>query len=153
VDPRRASIWVTGSDGRYRVAGVVGGKLAVLARAQGFAEARSKVVTIAPGEVAANVDIVLGAGTNVVGRVVDQHGAPIVGAEIVATPELGVAIATTTDADGAYRLGPLVGAIELRATAYGHVDVKKKLELAQPRGGEPGDRREDLVLELADAIL
>ena len=95
----------------------------------------------------------LTAGTFVFGKITDQHGAPVIGAQITAQPELGAPLEGFTDADGNYRLGPLVGTIELRATAYGHVDAHKSVELAPPKGRDAGEQREDLVLEVADAIL
>ncbi|HUJ60764.1 MAG TPA: carboxypeptidase-like regulatory domain-containing protein [Kofleriaceae bacterium] len=153
VDPASASIWVTGADGRYRIRGLGKTKVTALAVAAGYAEARSRTIAIEPGQLLPNVDIVLSAGTYLVGKVVDQHGAAVVGAELQAVPELGVPVEGFSDADGAYRLGPVTGAIELRATAYGHVDFREKLELAPAKGTVAAERHEDLVLEVADAVL
>jgi len=158
VDPDRASIWTTGPDGRYRIRGMPRGKLVVLAEAAGYAEARSRQVTLGTtpaggAEVQTGVDIVLTAGTFVIGKVVDQHGVPVIGAQIAAQPELGAPAEGFTDAAGEYRIGPLSGAITLRATAYGHVDVQRMVELAPVRGTLAGEQREDLVLEVADATL
>jgi protocatechuate 3,4-dioxygenase beta subunit len=153
VDPARASIWVTGPDGRYRVRGVPKGKVTALAVAGGFAEARSRQVTIGAGELVTGVDVVVTPGTFVFGKVTDQHGAPVVGAELTAQPELGAPLSGFTDGEGSYRLGPLVGAILLRATAYGHVDAQRSVELAPAKGRDAAEHREDLVLEVADAIL
>jgi protocatechuate 3,4-dioxygenase beta subunit len=153
VDPASASIWVTGADGRYRVRGVPKGKVTVLAVAGGFAEARSRQVTVNAGDVVTGVDVVVTAGTFVFGRVTDQHGAPVVGAELTAQPELGAPLSGFSDSDGNYRLGPLVGDITLRATAYGHVDAQRTVELPPAKGRDAAEHREDLVLEVADAIL
>jgi carboxypeptidase family protein len=153
VDPARASIWVTGADGRYRIRGLPKGKLTVLAVAGGYAEAKSRVVAVGAGEVVTGIDVVLTAGTFVFGKITDQHGGPVIGAEITAQPELGAPLEGFTDSEGAYRLGPLVGTIELRATAYGHVDAHRSVELANPKGHDAGETREDLTLEVADAIL
>ncbi len=153
VDASRASIWTTGPDGRYRIRGLAKGKVTVLAVAGGFAEARSRQVSVGAGELVTGVDVVLAAGTFVFGKVSDQHGAPVIGAQVTAQPELGAPLEAFTDAEGSYRLGPLVGTIELRATAYGHVDGHKTVELAPGRGRDPGEQRADLVLEVADAIL
>jgi hypothetical protein len=153
VDAAGASIWITGADGRYRVRGVPKGKVTVLAVAGGFAEARSRQVTVNTGEVVTGVDIVVTAGTFVFGRVTDQHGAPVVGAELTAQPDLGAPLSGFSDNDGNYRLGPLVGAITLRATAYGHADAQRTVELPAAKGRDAAEHREDLVLEVADAIL
>ncbi|HEX4416961.1 MAG TPA: carboxypeptidase-like regulatory domain-containing protein [Kofleriaceae bacterium] len=170
-DPARASIWTTGSDGSYRIRGFGRAKVTVLAAAAGFAEARSRQVALEPGQVIAGVDLVLTPGTMIVGRVTDQHGAPVVGAQVTATPggardaaagpsgagaaaaTLGAEIDVFTDDDGAYKLGPVTGTVELHATAYGHGEARRTLELAAVRGQTPGERREDLVLEVADASI
>jgi len=153
VDASRASIWTTGADGRYRILGLPKGKITVLAVAGGFAEARSRTVGIGAGELVTGVDVVLAAGTFVFGKITDQHNAPVIGAQVTAQPELGAPLEAFTDGDGNYRLGPLVGTIDLRATAYGHVDGHKSVELAPGKGRDANEQREDLVLEVADAIL
>ncbi|MDB4957700.1 MAG: hypothetical protein JWO36_5269 [Myxococcales bacterium] len=153
ADPTRASIWTTGIDGRYRIRGVAKGKVTVLAQAPSFAEARSKPVSIAQGEVLSKVDIVLAAGTMIIGKVTDQHGAPVVGASLALQPEVGATIEGFADGDGEYKLGPVTGKVELRANAYGHVDVRRELELPPSKGTTPVEHREDIVLAAADAIL
>ena len=153
VDPSRASIWVTGSDGRYRIRGLGKTRVTVLALAPGLAEARSKPVAVDAGQVIANVDIVITAGTMLVGKVTDQHGTPVIGAEVSAAPEVGAPLLGFTDETGGYKLGPVTGAIELRATAYGHGEARKKLELAPVTGPAPIEQKEDLVLEVADAVI
>ena len=142
------SIWTTGADGRYRIAGLPKGKLVALAIATGFAEARSAEVSVNAGELAANVEIVLTTGTFVVGTITDQHGQPVAGAEVAAQPDVGAPVESFTDESGAFKLGPVAGTIELVVKAYGHVEVHRKVELTP--GGE---HREDIVLEVADAVL
>jgi hypothetical protein len=147
------SIWVTGSDGRYRIRGLSTSKLHVLAAASGYAEARSRQVSITTGDVAKDVDIVLNAGTYLVGKVSDARGAPVVGAQVTAAPEVGLPIEAFSDADGLYRLGPVSGKLELSATAYGHVGARRVIELSPAKGRTAADRREDIVLDSADGIL
>jgi hypothetical protein len=153
VDPARASIWVTGADGRYRIRGVTKSKLHVLAAASGFAEARSRQVAVAAGEVVPDVDIVLSAGTNLFGKVSDAHGVAVVGAQVSARPEVGLPLEAFCDADGMYRLGPVTGKLELVATAYGHVAYHRVVDVAASKGRTAAERREDIVLDSADAIL
>ena len=153
TDPSRASIWTTGTDGRYRIRGIARGKVTALAIAANFAEGRSREVALGAGELVTDVDIVLGAGTFVVGRVSDQHGDPVAGAEVSAEPEVGAPVENFTDADGAYRIGPVSGKLVLRVTAYGHVEVRVPLDLATSTGTTAGEHREDIVLETADATL
>jgi hypothetical protein len=158
ADPARASIWITGRDGRYRIGGLTRGKLTVLAGALGFAEGRGRQVAIEPGQVITGVDLVLTPGTHVIGKVTDQHGAPVIGAQITATPlgagkhdARGAALDAFTDEAGEYKLGPVAGTVELHATAYGHGEARRTLELAPARGATPAERREDLLLVVADA--
>ena len=110
----------------------------MLALAAGFAEARSRAVALDAGELVTGVDIVLTAGTYVFGKVTDQHGAPVIGAEIAAQPEVGAPLEGFTDADGTYGSVRSAAQIELRATAYGHVEARRKLELAPPKGATAG---------------
>ncbi|HEX2690028.1 MAG TPA: carboxypeptidase-like regulatory domain-containing protein [Kofleriaceae bacterium] len=160
ADAERASIWTTGADGTYRIRGFGKTKVIVLATASGFAEARSKQVAIEPGQVITGIDLVLTPGTLIVGKVTDQHGAPVIGAQITATPTsaggadaAGLVLDVFTDEVGEYKLGPVTGTVELHATAYGHGEVKRTLELAPVRGAAPAERREDLVLVVADAMV
>lgn len=165
-DAARASIWTTGPDGTYRIRGFGKSKVTVLATANGFAEARSKQVAIEPGQVVTDIDLVLTPGTLIIGKVTDQHGAPVIGAQITATPlgahdagahaagvPAGAAIDVFTDEAGEYKLGPVTGTVELHATAYGHGEAKRTLELAPVRGTTPALQREDLLLVVADAIV
>ncbi|MDQ3298569.1 MAG: carboxypeptidase-like regulatory domain-containing protein, partial [Myxococcota bacterium] len=153
IDPSRAPVWTTGPDGRYRIRGLPKGKVVVLATAPGFAEGRSRAVAIELGATLANVDIMLSPGTMIVGKVTDQHGVPVVGAQLTAKPDVGAALEGFTDGHGSYRLGPLDGTVRLAATAFGHGDARRTLELAIALGATPAERREDLVLVVADAIL
>ncbi|MBS1117855.1 MAG: hypothetical protein H6Q90_83 [Deltaproteobacteria bacterium] len=153
VDPTTASIWTTGSDGRFRIRGLPRGKLAVLAVASGFAEGRSKQIAAELGQTIVGVDITLGPGTFLVGKVSDQHGLRVVGAQVHAKPELGVPLDAFSDDEGMYRLGPVSGTVELTATAYGHADATRTLELALVAGPTAAERHEDLVLAVADAVL
>ena len=157
-DPARAAIWTTGPDGRYRITGLPRGKLTVLALAAGFAEARGRQVAIEPGQVVTGVDIIVTPGTIVLGKVTDQHGAPVIGAQVTATPTgagahdaEGAPLDAFTDDSGEYKLGPLTGTVELHATAYGHGEARRTLELAPVRGATPAERHEDLLLVVADA--
>lgn len=153
IQPEVAPIWTTGADGRYRIRGLPRGKVVVLALASGYAEARSKAIAVDAGKTVADVDIVLTAGAFLVGKVTDQRGTPVIGAQVEAKPELGAPLSSFTDADGMYKLGPLVGTVELAARAYGHGDARRTVDLPIAKGQTPGEQREDLTLSVADAIL
>ena len=151
-DPARASIWTTASDGRYRITGLAAGKVSMLAVASGFAEGRSKAVNVNVGELTQHIDVTLTAGTFIVGKISDQHGQPVIGAEVSAQPEVGSPSVNFTDADGLYKIGPVSGQIELRASAYGHVEVRKTITLPSSKAAAD-EHREDITLEVADATL
>ncbi|HEU4732131.1 MAG TPA: carboxypeptidase-like regulatory domain-containing protein [Kofleriaceae bacterium] len=174
ADPARASIWTTGPDGKYRIRGFGKARVHVLAAAPGFAEARSRQVALEAGQVIAGVDLVLTPGTLLVGKVTDQHGSPVVGAQVVATPvgaagagahdaaardasgqgaALGAEVTAFTDDAGTYKLGPVTGTIDLHASAFGHGEARRTIELAAVRGATPAERHEDLLLVVADAIV
>ncbi len=150
---RDASVWTTTGDGRYRIRGLTKAAIAVIASATGFADGRTRQVTVEPGQLVSGLDVVLGAGTMIAGRVTDQHGVPVVGALITARPDVGTAIDGFSDGMGNYRVGPVTGAIELVGSAHGHANATRVLDLAAPRGGVVGEQREDLVLAVADAVL
>lgn len=150
---RDPSVWITGPDGRYRIAGLAKGKHVVLAIAPSFAEGRSKQTAVELGQRVDNVDVMLGPGTMIAGRVVDQHGVKVTGAQVHATPEVGFPVDGFTDQEGTYRLGPVTGQVELTASAFGHADVRRTIELPAAAGTTPDERREDFTLVVADAIL
>ncbi len=156
IDPARAPIWETGTDGRFRVPGLGRGSWVIVARGDAIAVTRSKPVAVAPGAIA-TVEIVVGPGVTVVGTVADQRGTPIAGASVTAILPIGggapdETLEAFTDAAGGYRLGPVAGAIRVHASAYGHSDAERAIDL----GGAGGDAREervDLALVTADAVL
>lgn len=148
-----ASIWTTDGDGRYRIRGLPRGKHAVLAVAPGFAEGKSKQVAVELGQTIGNLNVILTAGTMVFGKVSDQHGVRVAGAQVHAEPELGAPLDAFTDDEGMYRIGPVTGTVELAVSAYGHGGAKRTLELAAAPGNAAAERREDLVLSVADAVL
>lgn len=153
VDPARASVWITGADGVYRIRGLARGKVSVLASAFGYAEGRSKEHDLAAGQTLTKVDVVLSPGTFLVGTVTDQHGVPVIGAQVTAKPELGASLDVFTDDAGGYRLGPVSGKAVLHAAAYGHGDANRTLDLAPVKGATAAVQTEDLVLSVADALL
>ena len=137
IDPARASIWTTGPDGRYRIRGLAKGKLAVLAVAGGYAEARSREVSSARA-VRQRRRHLLTAGTYVVRqghrparRPVDRR------AGHARKPEVGAPLDAFTDEAGMYRLGPLTGKVELVASAYGHVDAVARSSSRRRRARPP----------------
>jgi uncharacterized GH25 family protein len=159
ASPEHAPRWITGADGRFRITGAPRSTLVVTATAPGFAEAASVALDAAPGRAITGAVLAVSVGAILVGRVTDQRGAPVAGATVRATAKGADAAARAaqamTDADGAYRLGPLTGTVTLVATAYAHGEVRVEVELPRPPRGARGpvEERRDLVLVVADAEL
>jgi protocatechuate 3,4-dioxygenase beta subunit len=153
IEAARQSIWVTGPDGRYRIRGLPKGKTSALAVAAGLAEGRSRVVALEAMQVVTGIDVVLTPGTILFGRVTNQHKVPVIGAQVTARPELGAPIQVFAEGDGTYRIGPVSGKIELSASAFGHAEARRTIDLAAATGREPAEVQEDIVLGIADATL
>jgi protocatechuate 3,4-dioxygenase beta subunit len=95
---------------------------------------------------------VLPRGATLAGTITDQHGVPVAGAIVGATPagssDPRRRIETVADGYGMYRVGPLAGRVTLSVTAYAHGDARLDVDL--PRAGEV---HRDVELVVADAVL
>lgn len=110
----------TNERGEFVVEGVPAGNLEVVARAAGYAPGRSAALRLAPGERRENVEIVLGQGGRIEGRVVDDEGQGVASAVIEHRSELDpVPRILVTDQDGAFVLEGVRGEVSLRAIAAG----------------------------------
>lgn len=148
----QAPTWTTGTDGRYRITGLPKGRVTAAALLAGLAEGRSRAVALEAGAVMIDVDIVLAAGAIIVGTVTDQHGVPVPGATVRATPEAGRPIDAFVDSAGAFTLGPLIGAVELVASARGHTSASAQVTLPAAKGLTPSEVSHRFVLVVADAV-
>lgn len=156
IDPARAPIWATGADGKFRIPGLGRGSWVIVARGATIAVTRSKPVMITTSATAL-VELVVGPGVTVVGTISDQRGTPIAGASVTAVLPIGggapdETLEAFTDSAGAYRLGPVAGAIRIHASAYGHTDAERAIDLGSA-AGDPREARVDLQLVTADAVL
>jgi uncharacterized GH25 family protein len=110
----------TDGDGQYRIDGAPPGKRTLEARAEGYRRAVRDV------EVAARnpaVDFQLDRGLEASGRVVDDGGAPVAGAQLIliAGRDFMNAQRTLSEADGGFRLtGLQEGSYTLRASKEGY---------------------------------
>ena len=106
---------VTDDEGRYRLTDVIAGAYLVNAFAPGFVASRwGRAVAVADGETTEGVDLALGRGSVITGRIVHASGQPIIAATVKLTPldERGRATSFTvsnpamhrTDDRGVYRL-------------------------------------------------
>ena len=145
----------TDAAGRFTVAGIAPGEYCVVAHAGARAPGLATVAVTAREDAA--VELTLGDGGFVTGRVVDEAGHPISGASL--RPEtfegrglpalVGDSMAGTSGADGSFALGPLpAGAIGLAASHRGHAPERVP---ATVRSRLSTDLR-DVVLEAGFAI-
>ena len=152
VDPSKSSMWITDRDGHYRIRAVTAGQVTVEARAAGVAPGSVTVGPAVVGEVLSHVDITLGAGTVVSGRVLDPQHVPVPGALVVAIDAANRTLGrTSTSSAGDYRLGPFTGAVTLKASAYGYREVTVAVALGTGAQATSAQLAQDLELQPADA--
>ena len=145
ADPARAAIWITGTDGRYRIRGFAKSKVTgarARARARRKRAARRSRSTPASSSRIMSIIVVTAVARCSSARVTDQgtartgHRRGGLGrARGRSAPLLGF-----TDDQGTYKLEPLTGTIELHATAYGHGDARAR-EARRARAGHRGRAR------------
>jgi protocatechuate 3,4-dioxygenase beta subunit len=159
--PRRAR---SGSDGRFRVDGMpAGASLSVRATLDGFAPwqqrvapetaAREGAAGAVPGYPA--VEIVLSAGARIRGRLVDEDGAPVAGAEVALTPRDGERQPWGAEPEGAQRVVSGQGGVfELLDLPVGRVDLEVDAARHPPLA-RPGVevRRLGETVDLGDLVL
>ncbi|MCE9580451.1 MAG: carboxypeptidase regulatory-like domain-containing protein [Deltaproteobacteria bacterium] len=90
-----------GPDGKFRVAGLEPGSIVLAARAPGRATDAPTTVPLGVAEVVTGVELFVAAAPSVSGVVVDEKGAPIADADVMAMSD-GNAMGATTDASGAF---------------------------------------------------
>jgi Carboxypeptidase regulatory-like domain len=135
------------ADGRYEVSvSRISGAFVVLATAVGRAPAVSEAVGIVEGQSAYEVDLTLGAGGDLAGRVV-ANGEPIPGATIGlnlapsastyrGSPRRAHPVVAVTDAEGRFSIATVPeGRIEISIRAYGYADLWERLDV--PQSSEP----------------
>jgi protocatechuate 3,4-dioxygenase beta subunit len=145
----------TDAAGRFIASGIEPGEFWVLGREGSRAPALAKVAVTARED--ATVDLTLGDGGYVTGRVVDEAGRPLPGATL--RPEtfdgrglptlVGETMAGSSGADGSFALGPLPpGALGLVVSHRGHATGRVE---AAVRSRQSADLR-DVVLDTGLAI-
>ncbi len=113
----------SGSDGGFRFEGLrPGGVYELIAVHEGFSQTRTTVqIPTAGRPAAAPLRILLQKGTSVFGRVVDEAGLPVPGAEVNLRAEEGASLKATSGQDGRFEIrhiGP--GTCNLAAQAKGY---------------------------------
>ncbi|HEX6885213.1 MAG TPA: carboxypeptidase regulatory-like domain-containing protein [Planctomycetota bacterium] len=122
----------TDAEGRYALRIAAGGERRLRARASGHAQATITIDATQPGELEAP-DFVLGPELRLRGRVVDEAGAPVAGAEVEAEhPFFGES--TTSDAQGTFELGtldPATSYLSLAARRAGYVTTYRRVDRSE----------------------
>ena len=138
---REAGSASSDGEGRFTLTPLPPGWWTVRARAAGWLAADSERRQVHAGESLEGVEIVLGQGAVVTGRVLSPEGAPLAGAEVQVLGERS-GPATVSGTDGAYRLeGVETGERTVEATHPEHEFAGRTLEVT------PGENRVDLKLE------
>ena len=111
--------------GRFTLSALPGGRLVVIATHPDFIDGRSDEIRLAP-EGAAEVRVVLRRGLSVRGRVRDERGLAIAGAELWKGGEL----IAFTDGGGQFDLRRLGGPDEVEVRARGHLPTRRTIDPA-----------------------
>jgi protocatechuate 3,4-dioxygenase beta subunit len=140
--PSAAKMFVTDGSGNFRVIGLPAGKLVVAASHPDFARGAAEPLVLAAGG-EAQVTVVLNRGVRLTGRVSDERGQPIVGAEV--SGDDGATLAMT-DGHGEFELAHVARALTLTAHAAGFLPAS--------RAASPSERGPfDLTLRRAEGHL
>jgi hypothetical protein len=136
--------WVTRSDGRFTASPVTPGRVRAVARHPDYVEGVSALVSLAPGG-EAEVKIVMLAGGILAGRVRDDRGTPVEGAEIeVASNRTSLVRVLLTKGDGSFELTGIPSDVVVsvrRSPADRRVVLRKTIDV-------PEGKRTELELEL-----
>jgi len=119
----------TDGDGRFRMEGVPPGPQSVSADQDGFQRAQ-RDLTVHNG--INRIDLRLGEGASISGRVIDGGGRPLAGAAIaLLTAGPGIGREEMSDASGAFRFGGLeAGRYQLTAQKEGYASARQDLDVA-----------------------
>jgi protocatechuate 3,4-dioxygenase beta subunit len=147
VAPVSSVTAVTDRAGRYRLSGLLPGKLRLVARHPSYAEARGEWIELSE-ERALGVDpLVLEEAAWLSVRVLDERGRPLPGARL-ALAGSGWSRIGFTDASGSHNFGGLLGRIQVTAELQGCLPSTRRVRLAS------GQQLElDLALEPARGTL
>lgn len=119
----------TDAEGRFRIRGLLPGTMLIHARAPGLASATPTIVPIAIAEHVKGIEIIVGAATDVRGRVVasDDANVTIAGAEVELMSPVNPGGKTITDAEGRFVVhGVVAGGYDLYAEADGWLSTQPK---------------------------
>jgi hypothetical protein len=130
--PPPVSTWVTDLDGNYRLDDVPPGRIRVLARHPDFVDAQSEVATLAPGATLA-IELRLGRGASLAGRIVDGSGRPVSRARVDIVSREVSSASTLTAPDGSFAFRAVPPSFDLlvaRPDARQRFVLRKELSLS-----------------------
>ena len=120
VGTATAGGFISDKRGAFRLSGLPPGRLVVTAAHPAYARAASEPLEARPGATL-STRITLRSGQSVRGRVVDDRGAPVPGAELAADGN----VLTVSDAKGEFTLEHVTGPLSLEARAPGYVTARR----------------------------
>jgi len=136
--------WVTRSDGRFTATPVTPGRVRAVARHPDYVEGVSELVALRPGGEATVKIVLLGGGT-LVGRLRDDRGHPVEGAEIeIASTRTSLVRVLLTKDDGSFELAGVPAEVMVsvrRSASERRILLRKTIEVAE-------GKRTELELEL-----
>jgi protocatechuate 3,4-dioxygenase beta subunit len=133
--PPSVEAWVTNGSGAFTARPVTPGRVHAIARHPDYVEGSSSPVVLTPGG-EARVKIVLLAGGTLAGRVLDDRGFPIEGADLeIASARTTVTRSAQSSRDGSFELGGLPAEITLSLRRPGGSRrIALQRDLAVPAG-------------------
>lgn len=134
---------VTNEKGRFEVKGVPPGKLVVLARHPEHLDGKSEDFELAPGS-SADVEVVLGEGTPLTGRVLDHRDFPVESARVRVSGR-GFERIVAAESDGTFVVPSAPQDVTLRVT-----DPKRPLLVLYERRVEETERDDEIKLTLPE---
>ncbi len=139
--------WVTRDDGTFRASPASPGRVRAIVHHPQFVEARSELVTLAPGG-EAHVDVVMHAGGTLEGKVVDARDRPVEGARVLVSATHGSLERTTrTASDGTFAFAAMPDEVVLTASVdEDDAQPDGRMVVDIPEGG-----RKEIVIHLPAA--
>jgi hypothetical protein len=143
VAPVSSVTTTTDRSGRFRVAGLLAGKVRLVARHPSYGEERTGWVALSEEKELGVEPLVLSPAASLAVRVLDERGRALAGARITLT-NTGGARNGFTDSSGSFTFDGLLGRFRVTAELRGYVPASRRVRLAS------GQRRElDVALEPA----
>lgn len=115
--------WSSDADGAFVIDGLAAQAGRIAVRSHVYSLGHSLPLVLPSGGELRDVVIVLRRGSALLGTVLDESGAPVAGARVVAR-SMHDQRDVSTDAAGRYRLGPVQGTYDVRITAFGFSDFR-----------------------------